>query len=480
MVLPGPWLIDALRAWTLARLLHLGFEHVAPPFEQAIGHRLLLLTNGRPIQAVELFHDLEAPPAVERVATDDLRADAFGLFGVAGVRQGFGRLAEHLVGVPHHLMELVQVAAGALHPFERFSELADGGHSVVADTLRASVCFIHRSLVPPIGAVRSRCNGGVATWNRQRAGPTWQGGTRPRGRRRSMTSSFLPTSPRFMRRGSLGWTRRRIAGGLTAVVVAFVSVLIVSGGQAEAASSPPKPVVRLPAAKAAVVVDAGTGAVLAASNDRTPVPVASAIKIFTALVVQHRVKPADAVPISARAASMPFLKMSAKAGQRWKADGLMHALLLASANDAAVALAERAGGGTTAGYQRLFRSEAKTLHLQDGPTLQDPAGLDDEFSVGGGNLISARDLAIVARAFLRQPDLASIVKLPEYRFRGWRRTSAPSGQPRPLHPHVQGSDRHQDRPHRAQRLHVGGGGPAQRSHADRGGDPVGEHRAGGE
>lgn len=167
-----------------------------------------------------------------------------------------------------------------------------------------------------------------------------------------------------------------------------------------------------------MVVDADTGAVLEAVNDRTPVPVASAIKLFTALVVDPRVKPTDLVPISVRAASMPYLKMSAKPGQRWPADGLLHAMLIASANDAAVALAERAGGGTTAGYRRLFRSEARTLGLRDAPVLQDPAGLDDEFSVGGGNLISARDLAIVARAFLRVPELASIAQLADYRFLG--------------------------------------------------------------
>ena len=103
---------------------------------------------------------------------------------------------------------------------------------------------------------------------------------------------------------------------------------------------------------------------------------ASAIKLFTALVVDGLVKPTDLVPISKRAASMPYLKLSAKAGQHWRADGLLHAMLLASANDAAVAMAEQAGRGTKGGYERLFTSEAAALHLQDSPTLQDPAGLD--------------------------------------------------------------------------------------------------------
>ncbi len=244
-----------------------------------------------------------------------------------------------------------------------------------------------------------------------------------------MTASSFLRPPHRTWRGSClvqprppARSRRIAAASLVAVAVAVAVVSVgpaLSGGSpALAGQGSPTPPVQLPPAKASVVVDVGTGAVLEASNDRTPVAVASAIKIFTALVVHGRVKPADLVPISKRAASMPFLKLSAPAGQRWRADGLLHAMLVASANDAAVALAERAGGGTTAGYERLFRAEAHTLQLQDSPTLRDPAGLDDEFSVGGGNLISARDLAIVARAYLGQPDLAAISLLSEYRFPG--------------------------------------------------------------
>lgn len=204
----------------------------------------------------------------------------------------------------------------------------------------------------------------------------------------------------------------------------MMAAAVVGGSTVAATAAPqatqPSRLVQVPLtpAKARVVVDAGTGAILEAANDRTPLPVASAIKLLTALVVEPRVKSTDSVRISKRAAGMPALKLPTKAGQRWGADGLLHAMLLASANDAAVALAERAGGGTTRGYHDLFRAEARILHLQDAPTLQDPAGLDDEFSVGGGNLISARDMAIVARAFLGRRDLAAIVRLSEYRFTG--------------------------------------------------------------
>jgi D-alanyl-D-alanine carboxypeptidase len=56
--------------------------------------------------------------------------------------------------------------------------------------------------------------------------------------------------------------------------------------------------------------------------------------------------------------------------------------------------------------------------MQDNPVLRDPAGLDDEFSVQGGNLISARDLAIAARALLNNKQLAQLVASPDARFLG--------------------------------------------------------------
>ena len=236
-----------------------------------------------------------------------------------------------------------------------------------------------------------------------------------------MTSPAYSESLRLRVRGPGANARRphRRAGPIAAVTLVVVALLgALSGMPVQAAGrAPTPPTVPLPPSKAAVVVDAGTGGVLQASNDRTPVAVASAFKIFTALVVHRLVRPTQLVRISKRAAGMPARKINVKAGQRWTADGLLHSMLLASANDAAVAMAEKAGG-STAGYERLFRAEARSLQLQDHPTLHDPAGLDDEFSVDGGNLISARDLAIVARAFLRQADLASIVELPEYRFAG--------------------------------------------------------------
>ncbi|MDQ3757431.1 MAG: serine hydrolase, partial [Actinomycetota bacterium] len=175
-------------------------------------------------------------------------------------------------------------------------------------------------------------------------------------------------------------------------------------------------------------MDADTGAVIEGGNEREPMRVASVLKVLTALVAIEHLPLDGEVPVSARAEGMPARKMQLKQGEVWRVEHLVHALLLVSANDAAVALAERAAG-TLEAFGDLFVATAVRLGMEDDPILRDPAGLDDEFSVEGGNLVSARDVAIATRAFLASPELAPIVTLSEYRFTGG------DGQPHHLRNH---------------------------------------------
>src|SRR5262249_52069474 len=156
--------------------------------------------------------------------------------------------------------------------------------------------------------------------------------------------------------------------------------------------------------------------VFSAHNEHTPLGVASCFKILTALVASEQLPPNTPVPVSRVAEGMPARKINLKAGQTWNSDDLMHSMLMVSANDAAVALAEKAGG-SLAGFDVLLQDLAKRLQLADHPVMRDPAGLDDEFSFQGGNAISARDLAIAARAALAVPRIATVMLDPDYRFK---------------------------------------------------------------
>jgi serine-type D-Ala-D-Ala carboxypeptidase (penicillin-binding protein 5/6) len=167
--------------------------------------------------------------------------------------------------------------------------------------------------------------------------------------------------------------------------------------------------------RAWVVVDADTGNVVDASDDHAPMRPASISKVLTAIVAIQRLPANAVVPVSPVAAGTESVNLGMKAGQVWSFTDTLHAMLMLSANDAATALAERVSGSREAFVGAMERTAAD-LHLVDRPVLRDPAGLDDQFSVVGGNFISAYDLAIVARTALAIPQIRQIVDLPEYRF----------------------------------------------------------------
>lgn len=177
-----------------------------------------------------------------------------------------------------------------------------------------------------------------------------------------------------------------------------------------------------------MVIDAGSGRVIAGHNDRTPLPPASTTKVLTALTAIRALPPSSRVPVSRRAARMPASRVEMRAGQVWSLRSTVYATLLSSANDASTALAERTSGSVD-GFGGAMRTTAAQLGLADRPVLQDPTGLDDAASVGGGNRISARDLAIIARAALAEPRLAPVLRARTYRF------TDPTGEPRALRNH---------------------------------------------
>lgn len=201
------------------------------------------------------------------------------------------------------------------------------------------------------------------------------------------------------------------AAGFVATVGLLLGVLVAAAPSTAAQPAPPLP-------KGYVLVDVDTGAVIAQQDSRTLRPPASTIKLLTALIASQRLQPVDAIPISAVAEGMPARKINVKAEQVWAYDHLMHSMMMVSANDAAVAIAEKIAGGTLDGYVPIANQTAARLGLADSPILNDPAGLDDEFANNGGDRISPRDLAIIARAVMTSPDLMELANTHDYRFIG--------------------------------------------------------------
>jgi D-alanyl-D-alanine carboxypeptidase len=166
-----------------------------------------------------------------------------------------------------------------------------------------------------------------------------------------------------------------------------------------------------------LVIDVTTGREVYAEHEHQLLPPASLSKILTALIAVNWLPPAAVVPVSPRAAGVAPDKVGMKAGQRWSLTIALHALLIASANDAAYAIAERVAGSVER-FGLVMHAAAAQLGMPDQPVLRDPAGLDGTEGAGGGNLMSAWDIAIAARDLMANPTLDAIVGLKRYRFTG--------------------------------------------------------------
>jgi D-alanyl-D-alanine carboxypeptidase (penicillin-binding protein 5/6) len=142
--------------------------------------------------------------------------------------------------------------------------------------------------------------------------------------------------------------------------------------------------------------------------DRT-LPPASLTKIMTALLyLESGVPAAQTVTVSATAAQATGSKLHLRAGERMKADDLLAAMLLHSANDACVALAESVGG-TNGQFVAAMNERARTLELRS-THFTNACGHDEPDHVS-----SVRDLAALTKIALRQPRLAELVRLTSYR-----------------------------------------------------------------
>ena len=159
---------------------------------------------------------------------------------------------------------------------------------------------------------------------------------------------------------------------------------------------PAAPLPKVPAS-AYVVADAGTGQVLAAKDPHGLLRPASTLKMLTAVALAPLLNPDATVVASAQASNVTPNIAGLVRGQAYRVSDLFYALLLISANDAAIALAQATG--SLGNGVALINAEAHHLQAYD-VDAKDPNGLDVP-----GQHVSAYDLALIARQALTMPDV---------------------------------------------------------------------------
>ena len=188
------------------------------------------------------------------------------------------------------------------------------------------------------------------------------------------------------------------------LVATVLGAGVVPGWAGRAEAAPPAPAgpeaVR---ARYAILVDPASGAVLWGRRSRTPAPPASLTKMLTALAVRASLE-LDAVTVASKAAAgQPARRLAVRRGQKLTVDQALKALMISSANDVAVMLAE-AAGGSVGRFAKAMDAESERLGLR-GSSWRNPHGLDQR-----GHRSTAFDLAILARAVLGDRWLARVVR----------------------------------------------------------------------
>lgn len=155
-------------------------------------------------------------------------------------------------------------------------------------------------------------------------------------------------------------------------------------------------------AQSAILIEADSGAVVYAKNAETRLPMASTTKIMTALVAARLAPLETEIKIDDRSVGVEGSSIYLCKDEILSLEELLYALLLESANDAAVAIAVGISGSVEAFCEEMNR-EAAALGLTD-THFENPHGLDH-----AEHYTTAHELALIAKALLDTPKLAEIV-----------------------------------------------------------------------
>jgi D-alanyl-D-alanine carboxypeptidase (penicillin-binding protein 5/6) len=203
---------------------------------------------------------------------------------------------------------------------------------------------------------------------------------------------------------------RGLSSLLIRVAVAAAALTVAFGAAPALAAKGPE----LPA-RSWLLVDVRDGTTLAAEAPKQRAPVASATKLMTAYAARRD------LPLSKRVVAPPYEALAAeslvglRAAERIAVRDLLYGLLLASGNDAAVALAEAAAGSEPRFVAQMNR-DAKRLGLRN-TSYANPIGLDEP-----GNYSSARDLVTLATELREDPFFRRVLDAPEATLRTDGRT----------------------------------------------------------
>ncbi len=155
--------------------------------------------------------------------------------------------------------------------------------------------------------------------------------------------------------------------------------------------------------ESAILIEASTGEILFEKNPDVSKAPASVTKIMTLLLVMEAIEAGkisldDSVSISENAASMGGSQVFLEEGENMSVNELIKCCVIASANDAAVALAEHTAGSESA-FVNEMNKRAKEMGLKN-TAFENTTGLDDTAKF---HYMSASDIAQISKELIKYP-----------------------------------------------------------------------------
>jgi serine-type D-Ala-D-Ala carboxypeptidase (penicillin-binding protein 5/6) len=175
---------------------------------------------------------------------------------------------------------------------------------------------------------------------------------------------------------------------LTRLAPVLAAMALLIGGARPAAGQEAERPPPVPGANAAMVVDGRDGEVMFAKNAGERQSIASTTKLMTALLTLERTRPREVFRAADYVAAPVESQIGLRPGERMTVQDLFAALLLESANDAAVTLAEGVSGSVDE-FVADMNERAAELGLED-TSYANPIGFDDPL-----NYSTASDLAVL-------------------------------------------------------------------------------------
>ena len=166
-------------------------------------------------------------------------------------------------------------------------------------------------------------------------------------------------------------------------------------------------------AESAVLMDADTGRVLYGKEEQKIRPMASTTKVMTCILALENAEKTEIVEVSAKAAAQPDVQLHMQEGEQYYLKDLLYSLMLKSHNDTAVAIAEHVRGSVEK-FAAMMNEKAIKIGCTQTHFVT-PNGLDAKDDEGI-HATTARDLALIMRYAIQNPDFLAIAQTTDYNF----------------------------------------------------------------